>query len=249
MKSCTAVDTLTLMSYFAGDLDEITTLQVKKHVDQCPECKSALAKLNQEQTQFLERYPIPPIANETLPKKRITIFNSRPLMALAATLVLVVTAGYITMNRTGKDEFRIKGDTNIDMYVQSSNGSPENRKTGLFCPGEKIQFTYSCGAYNNFVLLSSDTSGNISVYFPSSGITSIPLEPGQKLPLPNSIILDNYIGKEVYIALFSKSSINVSSITAKVKESITNGAGFDNLKISFANTIIQTVYITKRECR
>lgn len=245
---CKKFDTITLMSYFSGDFDSMTSLRIKNHIKECTLCSSFIATLEKEKTDFLDKFPEPKLP--VLPARiKRSFLQSRSVLALAASLLLIVSAGYFTFNRGSADGYRIKGVTQVEIIVQDKNGIPVKRSDNVYYPGEKIQFTYSCGANRYFMLLSTDTSGTVSVFYPAGGDSSIELEAGRDLPLPNSITLDNYVGPELYLAVFSALPLHVAHVKEKLKGSLGKTRGLDSLNLNIGDAEVRTVYIIKQERR
>lgn len=247
--NCSEFDRLTLFSYVAGDLDDLTRKKVTEHIETCGECAMTMKKIEQEKVDFLKAYPNPQIGTvlKTTSNAKTSVKHSVSLYALAATLVLMVSAGVVFYNQNYTEGYRIKGATQVTLYVQDENGNPMKRDNAIYFPGEKIQFTYSCGNNRYFMLLSADSNHSISVYYPSEGKESIQLEPGRDLPLPNSIILDSYIGPELYLAVFSASPLDVTHVTRYLTGLFQQGGSLSDLHPGFENAVVQSILIEKKE--
>lgn len=243
---CKEFDTVTLMSYFAGDLDSLTALRIANHIKQCTTCSIVVDSMEKVRAVFLKKYPVPSLPVNSS-RTKMKVFTTRSMLSLAASLILIVTAGFFSFMHFDRDGYRIKGSTQMNIFVQDQNGIPAKRVENVYFPGEKIQFTYSCGSNRYFMLLSTDTSGAISVYYPTNGDMSIELEAGQDLPLPNSITLDNYTGPELYLAIFSALPLHAASVKDKLKSSLEKSRGLGSLHLNIENAEVRTVYITKKE--
>jgi hypothetical protein len=233
------------MSFIAGDLDDFTENAVDEHCKTCLSCGMELKKLEKEKNEFLSQYPVP----EKLPsiiKMKKTKSLPMTLFALAASLIMVFTAGFSIFS--GKnDGYRIKGATQIGLFVQDEKGNPVKRDENSYYPGEKIQFTYSCAENRYFMLLSTDSNHIVTVYYPSDGDTSIKLEPGRDIPLPNSITLDSYIGPELYIAVFSASPLHVTHVTNQLLSILNKSESLSRIHFVVENAIVQGIAIEKKE--
>jgi hypothetical protein len=233
------------MSLIAGDLDKFTEKAFNEHCKTCLSCDTEMKKLEKEKKEFLSQYPVP----EKLPsiiKMKKTKSVPMTLFALAASLIIVFTAGFSIFS--GKnDGYRIKGTTQIGLFVQDEKGNPVKRDENNYYPGEKIQFTYSCGENRYFMLLSADSNHMVTVYYPSEGDTSIRLEPGRDVPLPNSIILDSYIGPELYLAVFSAFPLHTTHITNKLLSTLKQSENLSKLHFEIDNAIVQGIAIEKKE--
>ena len=246
--TCKEYDSLTLLSYVAGDLTAIRAAALKRHLEQCPECGAFVEKTEMERKAFLEVYPAPP----TMKPRRGSIVRFRPLAALfsaAAVLVAAFGLGTLLVHRQPDSAWRTKGDVALSLFVSDSTGTPSVRRDGVFHPGERIQFTYSCGKERYFILASIDETGNVSVFYPTAGNRSMRLEPGNGVPLPHSIRLDDYIGTERYIAVFSETPLSVTSVTDKIRKSVSGNAALKSVSIEIEDAKVRSVVISKRESR
>lgn len=244
---CSEFDKLTLFSYVAEDLDDISRKKVNEHLKLCIECDASVKKIQEERDDFLKQYPIPQIDTAVRQSLKPSVKHPFSLYALAATLVLMVSAGLVVNTMNNGPDYRIKGTTGVTLYVQDENGNPVKREDNRFFPGEKIQFTYSCGKDRYFMLLSADSNHSISVYYPSEGKESISLEPGRDLPLPNSIKLDSYIGPELYLAVFSASPLDVTHVTRQLTGFLQQGGSLSALRPGIENAVVQCILIEKKE--
>jgi hypothetical protein len=244
--SCKQYDTLTLMSFVSEDLDEGTMSEIHNHLTGCKECNAVVNRLRKEKEDFLQQYPVSPSHPEST-VSRIIPFPVRSILAIAASLIISVTAGYFVLTQDRQDGYRIKGATQLDMYVLDETGVPSKRGNSMYYPGEKIQFTYSTGINKNFILLSIDTSKVITQFYPTQKDSSVKLAPGRDLPLPHSITLDGYIGPELYLAIFSESPLYIIDVKEKLRGSLSHSRTFEDLRLNLDNAEIHRVYISKLE--
>lgn len=241
------IDKLELISYCSGDCSEERTAQIEKHVAGCVSCRGYLKQLEEERRRFLTAHPF-----ESMPpakQNRIVPFPSARAFALAASIAFLAIGGYVLnalYPATGTH--RIKGDTGISLYVKATDGTIESRENHVYHPGERIQITYSCGERNHLILLSIDQEGRISTYYPVDGDTSLVLEKGRGIPLPNSIELDSYLGNELYIAAFSESALSLPDVVAKVRAAYDRAGALSGMQIALrSDTAVRTLMITKQE--
>jgi hypothetical protein len=252
-------DKLELLSYSAGDCSEIKATAIQAHVKNCSLCRSYLDLLLTEKKDFLAQHPFDTVVHQkaTLSRAEMALqskndktrkslfpFSSRTYFSLAASLVLFVSLGYFIALKNPIQENRIKGNVGMAVFVQDKNGTIETRSSAEYKTGEKIQCVYSCDNRNNFVLLSIDTTGNISTYYPFTGDTSIVLEKGQDLPLPNSIILDNYIGPETFISFFSEAPFSVFQVKQQLQNAFDKHE-LKNIRSHFGPHILCVPYSCK----
>ncbi|MBD3344299.1 MAG: DUF4384 domain-containing protein [Chitinivibrionales bacterium] len=237
-------DKLELTAYFTHDCSETARNTLQKHCSKCPSCADYLRRLDSEKSAFLERFPS---SDQNFGREsKIRPLFPRPLYALAASLVLLLGGYLIFQHTVSGPEYRTKGESDLAVYVKTQSGEIRERKSRIFTPGEQVQFTYTCGAKNKLILLSIDEEGKITTYYPENGAGSVELEKGQNLPLPNSIILDDYIGKELFIVVFSEKPLSVSLIRNRVVRQFSSKKDFSSIDLDLGDdTRVKKLLITK----
>lgn len=236
------VSKLELLSYFTGDLNESRCRDIVLHIERCRECSSSLEALSQKQLRFLEKYPNPQIDQ----KKTVPPGVFKPLLSIAASLIMVVTAVlYLQINKNVPE--RIKGTEKIEMFVLGDNNVVEKRSSKQYYPGERIQFSYSSAGEKYFMLMSMDATGKTFVYFPAGDSAAMMLKNGAGVPLSSSIQLDNYIGMEVYIAVFSEKRFMVNDIVNRMKSAFKRTGSLDHMNNVLYGYHIECFLIEKRQ--
>jgi hypothetical protein len=132
--------------------------------------------------------------------------------------------------------------------VKGIDGTIEERASHRYYPGEHIQFIYSCSKRNRFMLFSLDEQGAFSTYLPAAGDSAITLPRGADLPLPNSILLDEYIGRELFIAVFSERPLAVPTVKSIILKQYAKAGSLDAVNpASMKEFNAHTFLITKAE--
>jgi hypothetical protein len=226
------IDRFELLSYLAGDCDEETRKRVADHLHSCLVCNRKLEEAKREREAFLEAHPFESLTQRAQTRRRSSALPFGPVYALAATLVLLVGAGLVVRLRERPSRFRIKGAADIAMFVKVGEQTIEKRLNHVYHPGEYVQITYSCAEADRLALLSIDEQGKVSIYYPSDGDSSVALQKGSNVPLPNSILLDDYIGKELFVAVFSKRPLYVPDVVERVRSRFRNRPDLEKLSIA-----------------
>jgi hypothetical protein len=242
-------DKIELLSYFTGDGSAAVRSALSRHVASCGQCRAYLASLESERAAFLQAHPFEVTAARwnTQQTSRRLFFRHRQVYALAASLVLFLGAGYLYLMGRAEPGYRIKGETNLKIFVKNNEGDIEKRGRQEYFTGEKIQFLYSCGAKNNFALISMDTTGAVTTYFPPSQDSSLALERGQDIPLPNSIALDEYTGRELFMGIFSEKRFFVPHLVERLKASFERSHSIDSLGIAEKDFVTVTYSLTVQQ--
>lgn len=247
--TCEKYGKVTLFSYVTGDLPSAAMPEVELHLRDCTACTAFVADIRKEQAAFLEAFPAISAAPSPARSRLVRFPPWRTALALAASLILAAGTATLLVNRQTGDGYRTKGAVALKLFVQDSAGVPAERTAPVCVPGERIQFTYSCGNERYFMLMSVDGTGAVSVFYPARGDSSVAIEPGNDLPLPNSIVLDDYIGKEWYVAVFSTRPLHVGTVAGEVRRAFGRHGG-DGIAVSGAgNATVKIIRVEKRAGR
>jgi hypothetical protein len=203
---------------------------VRQHCSACTECRDRISAAEMERKSFFEKNPFEEQKMSRRIPVKTRVFQLRKVYAVAATISLFVATAMFYSAKQNTAEMRIKGETGISIFTLDSNNTPIAGSGRGFHPGTRIQFTYSCGQDKNFLLFSIDELGKITRFFPDTGSVFMQLVPGRDLPLPNSILLDDYLGNEAYVAIFSKNSVQVGPVLDMVKKSFGKNPDFLQLE-------------------
>ena len=243
---CEKYDKLTLLSYVTGDLSSAAMSEMEQHFCACTACTAHIADVRKEQAAFLEAFPAISAAPSSVRPRLVRFPPLRTALILAASLILAAGTATLLVNRPAGDGYRTKGAVALKLFVQDSAGTPAECAAPVCTPGERIQFTYSCGDLRYFILMSVDGDGSASVFYPAQGDSSIAVEPGNDLPLPNSIVLDDYIGKEWYVAVFSARPLQVAAVVDKVRSAFGKNRGGGLVTPRIDNATVKTILLAKR---
>jgi len=242
------VTTLELMSYAVNNCGDADRDRIGRHAETCPACASRLKAILAERADFLARFPYAAVLGNRSGGEVVRRAPRTPLYALAAGLLVAVTAGWFAMQHFTETIARIKGDVSIAVYVKAADGKIEQRADNRYHPGEQIQIAYSTGEADRLILVSVDDSGRMTTYYPAIGDTSIAIEKGRGLPLPNSIVLDSYIGHELMVAVFSVSVLQLADVKERIAAAQRASGDLSALRLSAPDTwTVRTVLIIKTE--
>ncbi len=234
-----------LETYAADGFDQDKRQTMREHIESCSTCTSYLTKLDTDRRSFLEKYP----HGSDIPQySQRTSTQIRPIFAMAASLLLLVGGlGLLQVYRQPhQDGFRSKGAVSIDVLVMSRGGELQARPDHIYHPGERIQLTYSCAQDSRLILVSIDERGEITSYYPSEGDSSISIQPGQDIPLPHSIELDDYIGQEMLIAVFSEDPVALADVTERIRQSFARAGSLLTMDpVIGHNAEVRTIVYTK----
>ncbi|WP_437934608.1 DUF4384 domain-containing protein [Sorangium sp. So ce341] len=112
---------------------------------------------------------------------------------------------------------RIKGGSGrIGFYVARGDALAPGGPGEVVHPNDRLQFTYSTVDAGFFALLSVDGARKASVYFPAGDVAA-PIQPGEQVPLPSSVVLDGTLGAETVYGLFCESPVALEPLRAALE--------------------------------
>lgn len=227
-------DKIDLLSYVTGGCDETKSERISTHLLTCRSCRSSVEAFRSENAAFLNTHPYAGMTqtSDTVPIRRTVPFPMRRIYGIAASILLLLSAGYFLHLQEDAPSSQIKGAVGLKLFVKNARGEIEMRDKHVYCAGERIQFQYSCGIRNKFMLLSIDTTGAVMQYYPVHGDSSEALEPGQDIPLPHSILLDEYSGRELFIGIFSEKKLRADHIRDEIKADFNRTNNIDSIGLS-----------------
>lgn len=242
--ACDKYDKLTLLEYITGNLSPEGGSEVAGHLRHCDECASFVNSAEDERSQFLRDFPEHRHVT-VIEKKSGNQIMLRRMFAIAATLIVVITGSSVLLRRQ-EASFTTKGEVALHLFVLDNNGKPTTRESMIYFPGERIQFSCSCGMERYLILLSSDTAGEITRYYPVEGDSSQLVASGADIALPHSIQLDDYIGDELYIAVFSAHPLALSPVIDKVKAAVAAHEGLHKATLSIDDAVVKLIPLVKK---
>lgn len=216
--TCNKID---ILNYFTNALSPEKQHLIEEHIKTCNNCRDYLSELKREKDDFLSRFPQPSYANNKSSETKFYNFPKIHTSYSKAAMIIFCLLGIsiLSINQfTNNLDFRTKGAQGINIFTLDSTGNilPFDSQKDTLYPSQRIQFTYSNSKKGYGVLFSIDKQGNINQFFPESDTITQYLKPGQNIPLPNSIILDEYVGKEDYIFVFTKKPESVTKLKNKI---------------------------------
>jgi hypothetical protein len=231
-------DKIDLLEFATGACAEVDAARISAHLTSCASCRSFVEEFRSENAAFLSGHPYEVADDAAAPKPRIVAFRWRRVYGIAALVALMVTTGSFFLLRDETGPTRVKGATGLKLYVKNADGAIEIREKQVYRAGERIQFSYSCDKRNKFLLLSIDTSGVITRYYPVAGDSSEALEPGQDIPLSHSILLDDYAGRELFIGIFSEEKIRADLLRDSLAAGFNRTHEIDSIGLAVKNAFV-----------
>lgn len=210
----------TLERFFAGELDQKCSAEVRAHLETCSECASYVKSLDLEKAVYLNKHPYRDWAASNCKPAEISLLECMkswifkpafyPLYGLALLLCIVVPV----VIQKDDPAVQFKGDRGLS-FVYKRDGTLHDGTVGkLFQQGDQIQLSYSFPDEHYAGLLSIDSKGTVSTYQLVSGGQNLTthVKECDNCPVPQSIILDGTPGGELIILLIAKKELLLDDI-------------------------------------
>ncbi|MBL8910641.1 MAG: hypothetical protein JNM17_08070 [Archangium sp.] len=221
--SSETIDLLLLSALSAPEANE-----AKHHIDSCESCRTRWRELNDDKARF-EQF----VFARTLPKVEARVAASRgsffdrfklklliPTLAVAgAAAAVVLTTGPGT--QTEDDSYvGMKGFASPSFEVFAMRGAGAAfavKDDTVLHPSDRIRFVVSPAGAKYLMVASTDGAGVFSVYHPFGAAQSHPVEGKAKVELPGAVELDDTLGAEKIVAVFSDAPITAAQVEAALK--------------------------------
>ncbi len=226
-----------LLSYLTGSISDDTSTRITAHLTECSSCASQLEKLKEAQEQFLESMPFDENMFEEKPETKVTQFP-KLISTIAALLIVAVTVIYFNPNQRS-EHFTMKSAASMTILVEDPSGEIVERDSHIYYPNERIQICYTASDTAYLMLVSLDSAGTVSRYCPSHGNRLLKVEPGARVPLPNSVRLDHYIGEETLVLILADNDMAVDEMEQRITEAFSTQS-LEQLEIQ-GSVIVQTI--------
>lgn len=122
-----------------------------------------------------------------------------------------------TTSAAGSD-VRRKGAASVAVFIQHQGVMRPGHSGDIVHPGDALQLAYSTAEPAHLAVLGRDQAGVASIYF-AGGERAAAIAPGEQVPLPSSIILDDTLGTEVLYALLCQDAVVVEPVRQALERS------------------------------
>jgi hypothetical protein len=215
---------------------------VEAHVRGCAACKAQLVELEADRKAFLVSHPFSSFWEKVEERRsrrpsRIAdffknigasgTFRAAAAMAGVAALMIVVIERYDRV-----PEILSKGGVDLRFYVaETKGGEPTPGKSGMALPTETgVQFVYSASKEEaQLLLVGVEADGTLSVYFPSNGAQSAPIEPGDQKKLPQALRWQPKTAFERFFAIFSKEPVSADDVRKAMEQLKASGKSVEQI--------------------
>ncbi len=151
----------------------------------------------------------------------------------------VAEPGTVALGLSGAARFHVLTDGRF-VELQSGANLPAR---------SLLRFYYDTSSADYLYLFSVDERGRISTYYPAERSFSVPIVRGRNVPLPDGLMLDDYVGDERFYALFSARPLSFVEVELAVATELLRlqqlGKGIKDLERVPLNCHQETLHIVK----
>lgn len=220
--SAETIDLLMLASLPPPDVD-----RAKEHLSGCSSCQARWSELEEDKARF-EQYVFPRTVSRIEERAHARSLLERlgerwrvllPALGLAAAALVAVVATPWAAEE--EPYLGVKGGGAAMEVVAHSGGGQFAVKSGArLRPKDRIRFVVEPAGAKYLLIASKDGQGNVTVYHPYDGRQSAAVGPGRQ-ELPGAIELDEVLGPERLLAIFSDAPLSAD----EVKQALSKSAG------------------------
>lgn len=214
--------------YLVGEMDDGEVADLHRHMDSCDSCSRRLEAARAAGEHFRSTY-LPellkePVVVETT-RLKSPLIHWRWGLAGGLATAAVILAAVVAIPEPARepelpwvepgqiDEEQAKGGGVMEMLLVQEDGGRKRVTEGMVLrPGDRVRFRPITGEYPYLVVFSvEERTGRVSVHYPSRGDASMRLTGPPGVLLPDALTLDDYVGAEVFGALFSTAPVSVAA--------------------------------------
>jgi len=217
-----------LALYAVGDMADGESAILKNHLDSCDACRSSFEKLikNVEEyeknaTEHLEALRSRLLGEtEEVTRRRWLWLSGIALAAAIAVLLLVI----VVWPGDKPDDIAFKGAFSLQVVAQKKDEQIIVKEGEKLTKGDAIRFVVTTDSAGFISVFSVDSRGRIFPFYPDSdpSIASGPmmLERPGKHELPGSVFLDDWIGTEHIVVVFSQEMFDRKRVLETARDTI-----------------------------
>ena len=224
------VSRLVLMQLRAGELSDDRRSAVLHHIEACEHCRASFESMRENIADFepgraahLEKLmPYIALADQAIRKQR---FNRIAALTAIAAAALVLITFVLTLAPTPSEEvIAFKGELSVAVIGQRDHRQFEVHEGTRLRESDALRFVITTGSAGYLYVFSMDATGRISSYYPESPPSSNPEpmrvdRPGRR-ELPGSVVLDEAVGQETFVIIFSPSTFKRDIAVSEWKASV-----------------------------
>jgi hypothetical protein len=224
-----------LVQWKSGDLSEVETRALDKHVARCEACQATARQIEENLTRYRPkqdaylRQLILRISAEKPPRTHLPRWNrwafalGSAAVGVAIALVFIYPREKQTVEQQepavgfkGRVAMRVVAQRGADQFAVEPNAT-------LF-PGDALRFIVTTSSEGYLSIFSIDSRHIIAPFYPDSDPASDPkpmvIESAGRHELPDSIVLDDATGAECIVAAFSQKPFDRGAVHERARRSL-----------------------------
>lgn len=225
--------------WYLGELknDPKKAKLIKNYVTQNPRGQSILKDIQSDQLAFEQTQPFEPFWQKISQNKKASKTNwLLGIKILVPALSILIIGLFINQQSSNQDYIGTKGSVHFGYFKLLENGEIKRGKSKeTLKPGDQIRFFVNPVPKNFVAVFGIEKSGKINRYYPEQkgDAFEVTNSKGKNYHFPEAIKLDNSPHSELFIAVFSSTPKELSSIEATVIKQLNKiDFNFDNPKLS-----------------
>ena len=231
---------------FASDEGQGVTAQVRRHFERCPICMDEIDWLRDARKAFVSERPPVVFAAGISEKMAGSNWLERLLRGTTLKLVvpltasLVLAAGIILYSlgpygsMVSRDDaspanrITLKGTDALQfsLFVSRNGASalPHTVDTALH-ENDVLRFGIRSAKGGAVTIANIDDTGRVSIYYASHDSGAAPIEAGVFRIIDESIVLDEFMGNELIVAVVSKNPVSQTKMTQALRAAFKKAGG------------------------
>ncbi len=247
---------LTLSRFKTDNLNPAEAKSVVTHLATCAACRSLSSSMDENIAQYeaiaesgldalLHRLDAERVRKNSVIRRRAAFSIGIAAAAAAAAVLLVLSIGTKRPGGPTEDaDVAFKGAFSMEVTGRRGADQFAVGQGARLLEGDAIRFTVTVDKPGYVAVFSREADGEVSSFYPDTSPTADPaplfLDAAGRHTLPGSIVLDDALGKERFIAVFSAQPFD----RAKAAAAVSTSEGTDGLGKQY---IVQSIMVMKGE--
>ncbi len=247
-----------------GDLEGEAKEAAVAHIEGCETCGAVLADMEANVARFeaekgaqREKLAARLDAEGSLPSRRGRLTSARSRGILGGVGIVAAAAVALFVLRTSvsppaTDEIRFKGTLSLEVVAKRAQRQFTVKEGDTLMEDDALRFVVTTGAPGYLQVFSVDAKGAVSPFYPESDPRRDPeplsIESVGRHELPGSVILDDSVGRERIVVVFSEESFNRAEVIDLMTTPPLPGGGDGAGSKTFNSDVhVQILSIDKRQ--
>ena len=218
-----------LALYTTGDLPSDESAALKSHLDSCRKCSASLDDLHKNVSEYERKASehlaalIARLSEDPGSKEHKTgrlWFTGISLAAAIAVLMLII----VVWPGDEPDDIAFKGAFSLQVVAQKKDEQIIVKEGEKLTKGDAIRFVVTTDSAGFISVFSVDSRGRIFPFYPDSDPSAasepMRLERPGKHELPGSVFLDDWIGTEYLVVVFSQEMFDRKRVLEAARDTI-----------------------------